>query len=476
MCRPRIVALAVALPVLLLPATGSATSLAHDRVYFMASDSDYLYWSVDPDDPELGPSTAVRNCGTLDVWGIPDRSKPCFSGGVTGTYYHSMFFLPASLLEENITWSVAEPLRYHIEASVNTGGLPFDMRLVLQKGSELVEAPLATEVQPGIWEGELAVGSPLHRTQVNLLMVRVETQSSVATIELGTGGSSYIELPRPFTSSGVPDLTGADTYRPQPTSYSTDTRSFDFNDEAWAARSFTGTTGPPRTFDFELEQRAEILLVWVEMFDSAFFQDVRRGRDPDPQKIRQGAGLRVLRDGVEIEHTGSGVGGLGSDALAVPGLSPGPLTVEVDSANENEDESIPFTVHVLEIRGERTLHLMRWKFMEIDSLRLPVAAVCPGIPEAVPATDEVRSIALDLDWDTESVGLAAWTIRFGLPGVGEFPCSEAGTGDRLRITVPGEPVWYVGATPAYDATFVSAYDTTFEMQATYTYSPPPAAP
>lgn len=147
----------------------------------------------------------------------------------------------------------------------------------------------------------------------------------------------------------------------------------------------------------------------------------------------------------------------------------------VDSANEDETQSIPFTVHVLEIRGERTLRTMRWKFMQVDSLRLPSVGVCPASAEPVPATDEVRSIGLDLDWSSAAVGVPAWTIRFDLPNVGSFPCGEAGTGDELRLTVPSEQVWYVGATPSQDSLHVSAYDTTFELQASYVYSALPAA-
>lgn len=95
---------------------------------------------------------------------------------------------------------------------------------------------------------------------------------------------------------------------------------------------------------------------------------------------------------------------------------------------------------------------MRWRFLQDSSVRLPVVASCPAALEPLPQTDEVRSIALDLDWDSESP-TAAFTFRFDLPQVGSFPCSEAGAGDE----------------------YASAYDTTFEATARYTYTPPPAA-
>jgi hypothetical protein len=310
------------------------------------------------------------------------------------------------------------------------------------------------------------------------MVIRVTTSAPVATIELRAGGRSYLELPRPFAMHSVPELVHEDTYAPEPNSYQTATRTFNFNDRSWAARSFTGETGPARQFSFNLDQKAEILFAWIEVYDSAFVQDVRRGRAPDPQKILQGASVSLLRDGTEIDHSGSGFGtlGQGTEALAVLDLTPGPLTLSVDSQNESEDDSIPFTVHVVEVRGERTLRSMRWLFMEMDGVRTPVVAVCPRSIEPVPTTDKVRSVALDLDWNSEAAGLRGWTFSYSLPGVGSFPCSEAGTGDEMRLTIPpAERVWYLGATPAYNATEVSAFDTTFEMSARYTYSPVPLA-
>lgn len=479
MRRPlRIFALAVALPALLLPGTaGAADSSVRDRLYLLSSDDDYLYWSADPLDPELGVGSTSRICGN-GLYGIPGRSKPCLTGVdlTNGSRLYSLFFMPGSLLGENVTWSSTEPLKFHIEGAVNTFGAPYTLHLALQKDTENVESVPATQTSPGVWEGELPAGAPLSPSRINFLTVRVRTQAPAAIIDLELGGASYVELPRPFAVRTVPDLLREDVYRPAPTSYSSETRSFSFNDANWSSRTFTGTTGPLREFSFQLDQRSEILFVWVELFDSAFVQDVRSGRQPDPEKVRQGASVRLFRDGVKLDHsgTGNGGGGFGTEALAVPDVAPGPLTLQVDSANEDTPNR-PFTVHVVEIRGERTLGMMRWTFLRPTSLRMPMTGLCPAASEPVPATDEVRSLALDLDWKSEAPGIPRFTPSYSLPDVGGFPCGEAGTGDEVRLNIPREHIWYVGATPSHDSLHVSVHDTSFEITARYTYSAPPAA-
>jgi hypothetical protein len=82
---------------------------------------------------------------------------------------------------------------------------------------------------------------------------------------------------------------------------------------------------------------------------------------------------------------------------------------------------------------------------------------------------------MDLDWDTEALGDPGFTIRFSLPTVGAFGCGEMGTGDHMRITVPGQQVWAVGATPAPGNTFVSWRDTVFEMDVMFSYTRPPGS-
>ncbi len=474
----RLIAAIVLVPALLIPATTPAAAApASDRIYLLGADTDYLYWGPDRLDPELGLRSASRFCG-VRIDAVPGQSKPCLSGvdPAGGSRTHSLFFLPGSVVTEKITWTGAQPLRFHIEGAFNTFGFPYTVHFVIQKGAAPAESPAAREIAPGVWEGEITSGSPWTTDTVTLLQVRVRTAAPVATIRLELGGKSYLQLPRPFGVSSAPELLDGDVYRPAPSSYATATRSFAFNDGNWAERAFSGTTGPLREFAFDLGQRAEILLAWVEVFDSAFVQDVRAGRPPNAEKLRQGAALRLSRDGQLLGHSGNGngVAGLGTMALALLDVPPGPLTLAVDSANEDPAQAVPFKLHVLEVRGERTLRSMRWSFLQDRSFR-SAAGLCPASYEVVPATDEVRSIALDLDWDSSAPGVPKFTPRFDLPGVGSFACGEAGTGDTLRLNIPIEQVWYVGATPSQDSSHVSAYDTSFQMTAHYTYSTPPAA-
>jgi hypothetical protein len=102
-----------------------------------------------------------------------------------------------------------------------------------------------------------------------------------------------------------------------------------------------------------------------------------------------------------------------------------------------------------------------------------VVASCPGPYQPIPVTEEVLSWKVDLDTDTETVGLPAWTIAYDLPGVGAVPCGEESGTDWFRFTIPGEDLWYVGPTPAKHGLFASAFDTTFDWEVRNTYTPPP---
>jgi hypothetical protein len=456
---------------------GAAVTPQYDRIYLLSSDADYLYWSVDRFDPELGLSSTSRPCGLNYL--VPGRAKPCLVGvnAAEGARTYNLFFLPGSALDEKVTWSAASPLKFHIEADVNTGGVPFTLQLVLQKTGTLVLSDPVTQTSPGVWEGQMTSGSPLNVGEVNLIGIRVTSQGPAALIDMRLAGRSYVELPRAFAAHSVPDMVREDSYSPEPTSYTTKTRSFTFNDAKWATQSFTGNTTATQTFDFSIGQKAEALLVWAELYDSTFVQDVKDLRQPDPRKLPQGISLSLSRGGEVIKTSGScgtTCAGWGTRSLATMDLAAGPLSLAV-IPQQSGDQSLPYTVHVLEVRGDRTLRTMRWLFMNGTSSRSPAAAVCPSSNEPVPATDKVKSVALDLDWNSEAVGNAAFTWRFDMP-YGGYPCSEGGTGDEIRLTIPpAERVWHVGATPSYGSTYFSVHDTTFEATARYTYSAPAAA-
>lgn len=80
MRRPTILALTVLLPALLLsgPSAQAGSQPQSDRIYLLASDSDYLYWGADATDPELGVSSISRICGTN--YFIPQEARPCLVG------------------------------------------------------------------------------------------------------------------------------------------------------------------------------------------------------------------------------------------------------------------------------------------------------------------------------------------------------------------------------------------------------------
>ncbi len=478
---PRLIALTVVVPVLLLSGSPSSGAVApqSDRLYLLGADTDYLYWSPDPLDSELGLGSVSRTCG-LNYTGVD--AKPCVVGIDPGSSLrtHSLFFLPGAALDQPVTWSTAAPLRFRLEGAFNTFGVAYTVHVILQKGRTQVLSAPATETAPGVWEGQITSGGPLAPAGVNQLGVRVITEAPVAGIDLRLGGKSYVQLPGPFAMHGTADLMRADTFRPEPNILQTGTRTFGFNDRNWALQSFTGTTGPVREFSIDVPAKPEVFLAWVEARDHTFTQSVGSA-SPDPQALLQGASVKLFRDGKLIGHSysptgGDGpTGGLGTAALAVLDLAPGPLTLAVNSARDDEGQGIPFSLHVLEVRGERTLRMMRWQFMHVRSARLLATAVCPNRLEPVPATDEVRSLALDLDWESASP-LPKYTVAFEIADVGEYQCGQVGTGDELRLTLPpAERVSMVGAAPAYGSIHLTAYDTMFEMTARYTYSPVPPA-
>ena len=448
----------------------------YDRIYLLGGEGEFMHWGVDPTDPELDEPTLTRYCGVRKLSGVPGQTTPCLMGISPPTLNFSLFFHPASLLEEPISWSAAAPLRFRIAATIDTAGVPYTFHFLFQKGLSQVVSPAATETSPGVWEGTLAAGAPLLPETTNLLGVRVITQAPAATIRLGAAGQSYVAFPESFAARSVPDLIAGDTYRPARRSFMSATHTFRFNDAEWTAASFQGELGPTRRFSMDLPRDARTLFAWVEVFESQALHELRRSGSLDRRKLDQGASVTISRDGEIIEHSGSGVGvaGIGIESMATIDVTAGPLDISVDAVSEEPEDSMPFKVYVLATHGDRTLRGFRAKFQNSRSTRSPAAGVCPPPSVSVPTTLEVRSFRMDLDWDTEAIGYAGWTPRYELPGVGEFACAESGNGDGLRLTVPprGE-VWRIGATPAHENTFVSVADTVFALDVEYVYTPPP---
>jgi hypothetical protein len=468
---------------LVIALTGPASAApTYQRLYFMGAETDYLYWSTDPADPELTTQTITRTCGAGTVWGIQGVSKPCLRGiNPGGAYTYNTYFLPASSFDQPVSWDAANPIRFHLELTVDSL-LPYTVHLTVQKGTGVFESPAATQVAPGVWEGTLTNGAPIDPNQANLMGIRVRTQSERVTVSLKVRGASYIQLPQPVPARSVSDLHAQDTYQPSPSSFATAQRSFTFNDDAWSVRSFEGTIrdGSSSGFGFDLERDAEFVLAWVEAYDSPFTDDVLDGRSADVRKLTDSMTMELLSNGEVLETGGNPTGGQrGMDSLGVLDVPASQVELRVKSTPRTQ--GYPFKAYVLTVHGARTLRSMRWAFTEnggIDALqghRGPAAAVCPAAVEPVPVTGEVTTYSADLDWESHGVPPPRYTVRFDLPGVGSFPCSEAGTGDQVRFTIPGKRMGYVGATPAYDAMFYPPWDVVYRMEIRYTYTPPPPA-
>ncbi|HVL82422.1 MAG TPA: hypothetical protein VM840_12610 [Actinomycetota bacterium] len=440
-----------------------------DRLYLLGAATDYLYWGSDPDDPELDQRSIVRRCG--ESWGIPGRSKPCLHGSsVSGESSYGIFFFPATKLEGEGRWPYGSPLRFHLELDVSSFR-PYTVHLFIQHDSALIESPPAREAAPGVYEGTIDDIGGFRPDQVTLLGVRVITDSPQVTMELGARGASYVDLPGPLPARNVPQLRAEDTHAPAPSSFRTTARAFTFNDEHWSTWSFEGDTRQTRTFELDMEEDAVAIVAWAELWHTPLVHDAFRGRPLDVSKLTDGAGLSVRREGEDVTHTPAAYLTEGGPAVASGRVAAGRLSIEVEPAWQDGDT--PYQVHLVAIHGDRTLRSMRWTRAGKSYLRTPLAAGCGAETVPFPVPPEVTTFEVDLDWDSEALTMPGWTLSFDLPTVGWFPCSESGTGDRVRFTVPGPDVWYVGATPAWDRTMVTLEDTVFDYEVRYTHTGPP---
>lgn len=406
--HPRLPALLLAVLGVLLggaaPAGAGETPL-HDRLYLLGADTDYLYWSADPLEPEFAATQVTRACG-LKLYGTPGYHKPCLSGILGGRYAHAIFFFPGTLLDAPAAWSSASPLRFRLALTVDSPQ-PYTVHFGIQKGTTQAESQPATQSSPGVWEGALAGGSPLGLETVNLLYVRIRTLSPRITMTLGARGASYAELPEAVPARAVSRLLAESTYAPEPTSLATPHRGFTFNDDAWSLRSFPGDLTQTRNFELALDRDAAIVLGWVEVFDTPFLFDVLSGRPPDTRKLKDTPVTHLYRDGEEIAHGGNtSQQGRGGDTLAATAVPAGTLRLEVAPVSGSEGH--PYTAYLLAVEGDRTLASMRWRFHNPPSgafvpHRSPISAGCPASLEVVPTTPETTTFSVDVDWDSQSL-------------------------------------------------------------------------
>lgn len=467
--RLRTLASALALVTILpLFAAAPASAGAHQRFYLLGSSTDYLRWSVDPADPELDQRTIVRACSVTGTWGVPD-SKPCL-GGVSsnGRSFQHLFFDPGTQLLENLTWTTAAPLTYHFELDVDQAPDAV-ISLVLQVDGGTLESAPATQVAPGVYEGSLKPGYTIKPSDTLFFGIRVETRLPHAVMRLKARGSSWIESPVAVQAKSVPELIADDTYRPAASSFAGDLRELTFNDTNWTAASFSGTSGTTRDFPVAIPKDAVSVIAWAEMYEDPFVREARRLSDPDPRNGIDGISVTLQRGTTRLATSNGPYYAQGHSAAVALDVTAGPLTLRVTGSDRTGDP-LPYRAFVVAIQGPKTLASMRWTTGVDYALRVPGTASCPWGQEQMPVTDNVATFIVDLDWDGETLGHGGWTLGYTIPKVGDAPCSEGGTGDQVRFTLPAnKDVWAIGPTPAYDRTFVSAFDTAFELEVRYTY-------
>lgn len=461
MPRALLVLLVVALG---LPAPGvGAAPAARSRLYLLASAYDRTT-SYGPVAAEAEAGAPASVCTTSDLEPGERRCR----GGLSapeGTFY-TVSFLPQVRLEAPVAWSAATPMRYHLAVEV-AAPLPATVWLGVQHGGALYESGPSTEVAPGVYEGTLATGSPMSPALATPIIVLVSSAGPIDRIEVGTAGGSWVDLPEAVAMSSAGELVASDTYAPAPETVTLGERTFEMSDGAWEATAFTGDLGATRNVAVTLTQPAAALLAWVDGFTTPVVYDLAHAGTTDPAELTQYPRLRLLR--------GTAVLAVGERAVGDVAMLAGTLTVEVSADHPQRQVSdpfapIPYTGHVLVVYGTRTLRAMRWPLPSARwfQFRTPVAAICPGGSEPIPQAPAVASFAVTLAWDAVTPG-HDWTITFPLPGVGDIPCGEHQTHDRLRLTFPGPRVWRLGPTPSPRHDFVSVEDVRFEMTARFTY-------
>lgn len=477
--RPRGVAragtvIAVVLVAVAAAAPAGEAATARSRLYLMADDDHNQYWSVSADDPELGV-TAAR-------WVCPNRaqqpSRRCASSTNWGWY---TTFSPGSVLDEKVTWTPEDPVRFHLELDVGVpaDAEPYSVHVGLQEGLTVTASAAATEVAPGVWEGELTERGSWSSARGSHVYVMIGGVRRIDTsIELGLGGRSWIDLPNPVPGRSVPDLLAASPTAPEPLRFSTPARTVWFNDANWEVVSFEGDLRSTQTYEIALERTAAIALGWVEVNDAPFVHHLVRERDADAARMTDTPLLRLLRNDAEVavgavqrnQH------GRGSGSVAATSVQPGTLALEVSELGPTPSQGSAYTAHVLLVYGERTLSRMRWRYEPaITEPFIPARAAgggtCINRSEPVPTTRAVTTFSLDLDWDSVGLPTARWTPAHDYPNGMSISCGERGNGDGIRMTVPMERVWLFSATPASDATFVAYRDAVFEMDVAYAYAP-----
>ena len=456
------------------PAAAHHEPRQYRRAYLLADSGDFLWWSFDPLEHDANLRLVERFC-PHNTWGYP-QAKPCLTGTSVGgagaaTQSHLLWFSPVSRIADTASWSATSPLRFRFALEVETPAPAYTVHLaMIQAGSGLRQSPAATQVAPGVYEGTLAGGSPLGPgAWVQLAVeVRFPHPSTTATLRLRTDGTSYVEFPEAVGGYSLSDLRDLSPDAASPDSFSTETKRFWFNDDNWEVRSFQGDLDQTRSFPHTLDRTAAAVFGWVEadVTDPFVYHAVREGEaDPDTTTSRPRVAL-VNADG-EIDHGSASSDG--SDSVAAIAVPPGQLDLQVTRVGDATGYT--YRAYLLVVYGDRTLQGMRTRFNVATAARVPSVATCPGTQEPIPVASLVRAFTVDIDWDSVNP-LTKWSPRYSTP-IGDAPCGEEGTGDRVTFVTPGERVFWLGATPSKTATFASFRDTIIEAHVRFWYEPPP---
>ena len=440
--------------ILLMAASQSAAGASPDaaaakRLYLLASDAGYPYWSVDRTDPELDSGPVFHTSG------------PTF--GASTERFSQITFPPASLFAAPVQFGPDAPLRFHVALDVTAAG-PYSVILALQKeGKEIRSAP-ATQIAPGVFEGVLTSAGSLGGSSFDMFVVRVTSMSPVHRLELQTGGASWIELAQPAPAWSVPQLLARSPRPDTPRTYASATRTVTLNDDDWQVRTFSGTLDAARTFTFDDPRPAAAVMAWVDLPDTPPLSEPLNGRTPEGRGFTDAPTVQIKLDGGQLD-----LGQRSATAAAVPG---GAFEVKVDRAAYAQGS--PYTLHVMSVYGQRSLSQMRWRFPASPAVFTAMGGNC-GSMQGVPTTAAVTTFAVDVDAASANpTSRDAWSPAYALPGVGEAPCGEAERGSEVRITATGyDHRWRIGATPARrNIPVVTVADTMLELEIRWAYSPP----
>ena len=135
-------------------------------------------------------------------------------------------------------------------------------------------------------------------------------------------------------------------------------------------------------------------------------------------------------------------------------------------------EAHPYTAHVVVIYGDRTLASYRRRF-EVPALlvRSPVAQSYQGPQQQIPSSPEVTTFKVSISSESPSPAPQEWSIGWDVPGLYAPEAGLSGTRSPLRVVAEGERISRVTPTPAYGSLMASAWDTVFEGEVRYSYTP-----